>query len=61
MKSRGGLGREVRFPLSPPPSLAFIFSRSFFLRTAPHYLNAWNRLEQIQVAVRAGVELVAFE
>ena len=32
MKSRGGLGR------------AFIFSRSFFLRTAPHYLNAWNRL-----------------
>ena len=27
-----------------PPSLAFIFSRSFFLRTAPHYLNAWNRL-----------------
>ena len=33
MKSRGGLGRE-----------AFIFSRSFLLRTAPHYLNAWNRL-----------------
>ena len=30
MKSRGGL--------------AFIFSRSFLLRTAPHYLNAWNRL-----------------
>ena len=26
------------------PSLAFIFSRSFLLRTAPHYLNAWNRL-----------------
>ena len=24
--------------------LAFIFSRSFLLRTAPHYLNAWNRL-----------------
>ena len=24
--------------------IAFIFSRSFFLRTAPHYLNAWNRL-----------------
>ena len=22
----------------------FIFSRSFLLRTAPHYLNAWNRL-----------------
>ena len=32
MKSRGGLGR------------AFIFSRSFFRRTPPHYLNAWNRL-----------------
>ena len=25
-------------------SLAFIFTRSFLLRTAPHYLNAWNRL-----------------
>ena len=28
---------------SPPPSLLF-FSRSFLLRTAPHYLNAWHRL-----------------
>ena len=37
MKSRGGLGRA--------PSLAFILSRSFLLRTAPHYLNAWNRLK----------------
>ena len=48
MKSRGELGREVRFPLSPPPPspcLAFTFSRPFLLRTAPHYLNAWNRLE----------------
>ena len=46
MKSRGGLGREVREPsLSHlSPSLAFIFSRSFLLRIAPHYLNAWNRL-----------------
>ena len=25
-------------------SLAFIFSHFFLLRTAPHYLNAWNRL-----------------
>ena len=25
-------------------SLAFIFSRSLLLSTAPHYLNAWNRL-----------------
>ena len=32
MKSRGGL------------ALAFIFSRFSLLRTAPHYLNAWNRL-----------------
>ena len=37
MKSRGGLGTEV---------LAFIFSRSFLRRTAPHYLNAWNRLQR---------------
>ena len=37
MKSRGGLTH-----LSS--SLAFIFSRSFLLRTTPHYLNAWNRL-----------------
>ena len=47
IKSRGGLGREVRVPSltspPPPPSLLF-FSRSFLLRTAPHYLNAWNRL-----------------
>ena len=37
------LGRAVR-DLSP--SLVFIFSRSFLIRTAPHYLNAWNRLEK---------------
>ena len=36
MKSRGGRSS----------SLAFIFSRSFLLRTAPHYLNTWNRLTQ---------------
>ena len=48
MKSRGGLGREVRVrSLSHlSSSLAFIFWRSFLLRTAPHYLNAWNRLHQ---------------
>ena len=36
IKSRGGLGREVRVPslTSPPPSLLF-FSRSFLLPTAP--------------------------
>ena len=43
MKSRGGLGREVHLS----PSLAFIFLRSFLLRTAPHYLNAWNRLSEL--------------
>ena len=47
MKSRGGLGRQVRERVpsltSPPPSLLF-FSRSFLLRTSPHYPNAWNRL-----------------
>ena len=39
MKSRGGL--------------VFIFSRSFLLRTAPHYLNqnAWNRLYSISQLV----------
>ena len=45
MKSRGGLGREVRFPLSPLSLPRFYFSRCFLLRTAPHYLNAWNRLK----------------
>ena len=45
MKSRGGLGREVRGSLSHlSPSLSFIFSRSFLLCSAPHHLNAWNRL-----------------
>ena len=48
MKSRGGLGREVReHTLSHlSSSLAFIFSRSLLLHTAPHYLNAWNRLRR---------------
>ena len=35
------------------PSLVFILSRSFSLRTAPHYLNAWSRLTvyiKLQVA-----------
>ena len=39
MKSRGGLEREV-----PSLTLSSIFSRSFLLRTAPHYLNARNWL-----------------
>ena len=45
IKSRGGLGREVRVPSlsSSPPSLLF-FRAPFLLRTARHYLNAWNRL-----------------
>ena len=53
MKSRGGLGREVREFKNKSnrrslshlsSSLAFTFSRSLLLCTAPHYLNAWNRL-----------------
>ena len=54
MKSRGGLGREVREPslTSPTPSLLF-FSRSFFLRTAPHYLNAWNRLGHDSMSIQS--------
>ena len=56
MKSRGGLGTEV---------LAFIFSRSFLRRTAPHYLNAWNRLQRFGLLSssfqeRPGLELILF-
>ena len=56
IKSRGGLGREVRVPslTSPPPSLLF-FSRPFLLRTAPHYLNAWNRLESGNLRKEVGL------
>ena len=31
-------------------SLSFIFSRSFLVRTAPHYLNAWNRLVTLSLS-----------
>ena len=67
MKSRGGLGTEVRErSLSHlSPSLAFIFSRSFLRRTAPHYLNAWNRLQRFGLLSssfqeRPGLELILF-
>ena len=40
---RCGIKKAMKSHLSS--SLAFIFSRSFLLRTAPHYLNAWNRLK----------------
>ena len=58
MKSRGGLEREVREvkcgSLSHlSPSLDLIFSRSVLLRTAPHYLNAWNRLEPTALSARS--------
>ena len=46
MKSRGGLGREVHLTSHLSSSLAFTFSRSLLLCTAPHYLNAWNRLRR---------------
>ena len=52
MKSKGGLGRECS------SSLAFIFSRSFLLRTAPHYLNAWNRLESDLIGLSNGYKRV---
>ena len=59
MKSRGGTGESCAVWVSGwvylrqmlqaslshlSPSLDFILSRFFLLRTAPHYLNAWNRL-----------------
>ena len=50
MKSRGRTGERGGETLSHlSPSLAFIFSRYFLLRTAPHYLNAWNRLQKERV------------
>ena len=48
LKSRGGLGREVRELTHLSSSLGFIFSRSFLLGPAPHYLSAWNRLLNFQ-------------
>ena len=39
------------------PSLAFIFSPSFLLRTAPHYLNAWNRLQWCLVELYSFISL----
>ena len=36
---------------------AITFSRSFLLRTAPHYLNAWNRLcflQTVEHAIKSG-------
>ena len=44
-KQRGTGERGALSHLSP--SIAFVFSRSFLLRTAPHYLNAWNRLQSL--------------
>ena len=49
------LGRAVR-DLSP--SLVFIFSRSFLIRTAPHYLNAWNRLEKKRTHTKQEILLI---
>ena len=43
-RSDGGERCEVKKAMKSRGGLAFIFSRSFLLRTAPHYLNAWNRL-----------------
>ena len=38
---------------SPPPSLLF-FRSLFLLRTAPHYLNDWNRLTDSQIVATYG-------
>ena len=43
-RSYGGERCEVEKAMKSRGGLAFIFSGSFLLRTAPHYLNAWNRL-----------------
>ena len=52
MKSRGRTGERGAGTLSHlSPSLAFIFSRSLLHRTAPHYLNAWNRLQKERVYI----------
>ena len=48
MKSRGGLGREVPLPLP-----RFYFFALLLLRTAPHYLNAWDRLRHFLRGCRA--------
>ena len=41
---------------------AFIFSRSFLLRTAPHYLNAWNRLTHMrsQLPLKLRILVICF-
>ena len=43
-RSDSGERCRVKKAMHLSSSLAFIFSRSLLLRTAPHYLNAWNRL-----------------
>ena len=43
-RSDSGERCEVKKAMKSRGGLAFIFWRSFLLRTAPHYLNAWNRL-----------------
>ena len=43
-RSDSGERCEVKKAMKSRGGLVFIFSRSFLLRTAPHYLNAWNRL-----------------
>ena len=48
MKSRGGLGREVRFPLSPLPLPRFYF---FALLFTLHRSPLSERLEQASVNI----------
>ena len=43
-RSDSGERCEVKKAMKSRGGLVFIFSRSFLVRTASHYLNAWNRL-----------------
>ena len=43
-RSDSGERCEVKKAMKSREGLVFIFSRSFLVRTASHYLNAWNRL-----------------
>ena len=57
-RSDSGERCEVKKAMKSRGGLAFIFSRSFLLRTAPHYLNAWNRLESDLIGLSNGYKRV---
>ena len=57
IKNQGG--GEVREGTALPSSL--YFSSLFLLRTAPHYLNAWNRLGVLKTGRKSLTGGVAYE